>query len=116
MQVDPGRGIAPDQTNIERGFYSKTLRRDFENIIPTKDIESYLNNYRGNILIQRLQFIIERSESQRIDALRVGIRAAKKTLNIDAYIEFHEQLSSLGKTSFCSKFREPFSWTRGCRP
>ena len=63
---------------------------------PIKDIESYLNNYRGNILIQRLQFIVERSESQRIDALRVGIRAAKKTLNIDAYIEFHEQLTSLG--------------------
>ena len=33
----------------------------------------------------------------------MGIRAAKKTLNIDAYIEFHEQLSSLGMV-FCTTF------------
>ena len=33
----------------------------------------------------------------------MGIRAAKKTLNIDAYIEFHEQLSSLGMV-FCNIF------------
>ena len=76
-------------------IYDSVSRLKFRKI-SSKDIESYLNNYRGNILIQRLQFIIERSESQRIEALRVGIRAAKKTLNIDAYIEFHEQLSSLG--------------------
>ena len=37
------------------------------------DIESHLHNYKGNILIQRLQFIIEKSDLYRIDALRKGI-------------------------------------------
>ena len=37
------------------------------------DIESHLHNYKGNILIQRLQFIIEKSDLYRIDALRNGV-------------------------------------------
>ena len=57
------------------------------------DIESHLANYKGNILIQRLQFISDNCPYHRVEALRTGLRAAKKTLNIDAYGEFHEQLT-----------------------
>ena len=29
--------------------------------------------------------------------IRTGLRAAKKTFNIDAYVEFYEQLLAIGK-------------------
>jgi len=61
----------------------------------TLDIEAHLTNYKGNILIQRLQYISDNSAYHRVEALRTGLRAAKKTLNTGAYEEFHEQLTTL---------------------
>ena len=70
-------------------------QQEHEQATATLDIESHLTNYKGNILIQRLQFISDNCPYHRVEALRTGLRAAKKTLNIDAYSEFHEQLTTL---------------------
>jgi len=72
MQID---GDGQGQTNIE--------------------LDTYLQNYKGNILIQRLRFIGTHSDYHRVDALRLGLQALKKSLNVEAYLEFHEQLVNL---------------------
>jgi len=83
-----------DVTYFEQKMVDFEMQVDMNN--PANlDIESHLQNYKGNILIQRLQFIIEKSDLYRIDALRTGLRAAKKTFNIDAYNEFYEQLLAI---------------------
>ena len=69
----------------------------------TLDIEAHLTNYKGNILIQRLQYISDNSAYHRVEALRTGLRAAKKTLNTGAYEEFHEQLTTLGRRIVCDR-------------
>ena len=42
--------------------------------------------------MERLRFICDHSEMQRVDALVLLLRSVKKTMNCDLYIEIHEKL------------------------
>lgn len=70
---------------------------DFQVQGPTNlDLDSFLNLYEGNILLERLRFVADHSDQQQIEALTLATRAAKKTLNTDGYVEVYEKLQRLG--------------------
>ena len=73
MAKNEAKNVAfSDVTYFEQKMVDFEMQVDMNN--PANlDIESHLHNYKGNILIQRLQFIIEKSDLYRIDALRNGV-------------------------------------------
>ena len=46
--------------------------------------------------MERLRFVADHSEQQQIEALTLATRAAKKTLNTDAYVETYDKLQRIG--------------------
>jgi len=70
---------------------------DFQVTGPTCiDLDSFLKMFEGQILLERLRFVAEHSEQHQIEALNLTARAAKKTLNIDAYVDAVEKLHQIG--------------------